>query len=415
MPGKVYHRKHYLDKIRPFYRSDMIKVITGIRRCGKSFLMLSIIEELKESKVAAKDIIYLNLDKRGYRGIRTPERLEAEIDSNIKDHDFKYLLIDEIQNVEGFEEVINGFREEGNCSVFITGSNSYLLSGELITKLTGRFIEINMFTLSFAEYLEMKAFLGKEVVDINQEFNDYLRFGGFPKSLEFDEPQAKATYVENVVQQIFEKDIKARRKIRNRDIFARVMTYIINNFGAPTNLSNIIDHFKNVERVHIKRETLAAYIQLLENAKIIYKCTRFDMKSRKSLRSEEKYYLADLGIYFARNTDTRINFGPALENALYMQLKSMDYSVSVSRIGKLECDFVVRKQDDYSYIQVCMTIADKHIEEREYRLFTLIRDSYPKYLFTLDPLIQKREGVIHLNLISFLEGDNELPLRNGNG
>lgn len=408
MPSKIYKRERYLEKIRPFYESDIIKVITGIRRCGKSFLMLSAIEELETSGVNSKDIIYLNLDKRGYRSIKTPERLEVEIESYIADDAFKYLFIDEIQNVKGFEEVINGFREEGNCSIFITGSNSYLLSGELVTKLTGRYVEIDMFTLSFAEYLEMKSFLGKPLADTSDELNEYLTYGGFPQSLDFDNAEAKATYIESVIKQIFEKDIKGRNKIRNQDVFERVATYIINNYGAPTSLTNIVDYFSNVERIQIKRETLANYLRLLENAKVIYRCPRFDMKSRKSLRSEEKYYLADLGIYFARSTDTRINFGPALENVLFVHLKTFGYSVSVGRIGKLECDFIARKQNDYSYIQVSMTIADKSVEDREYRPFSLIRDNYPQYLFTLDPLLQKRDGVTHLNLLTFLAENKEL-------
>jgi len=408
MQKKIYPRKRYLDKIRPFYHSDMIKVITGIRRCGKSFLMLSVVEELEAAGIATKDIIYLNLDKRGNLGIKTPQRLEDEIVSKLIDDDFKYILIDEIQNVKGFEEIINGFREDGNCSIFITGSNSYLLSGELVTKLTGRYIEIDMFTLSFSEYLEMKTFLGKAVADSNREFNEYLSSGGFPQSLEFDDASEKATYIENVIKQIFEKDIKGRRKIRNREVFDRVMTYVINNFGTPTNLTNIVEYFHKTERIHIKRETLAGYIKLLENARVIYKCPRFDMKSRKSLRSEEKYYLADLGIYFAQNTDTRINYGSALENILFVHLKTLGYAVSVGRIGKLECDFIVRKKERYSYIQVNMTIADRLVEDREYKPFSLIRDNYPQYLFTLDPLLQKRDGVAHLNLLSFLEEDKDL-------
>jgi len=410
LAGKIYHRERYLEKVRPFYTSDLIKVITGIRRCGKSCLMLSVIEELMQSGVHAKDIIYLNLDKRGYRSVKTPERLEAEIECNLKDEDFKYLFIDEIQNVRGFEEVINGFREEGRFSIFVTGSNSYLLSGELVTKLTGRYIEIDMFTLSFSEYLEMKAFLGKATSDTNQEFNEYLLYGGFPQSLELDDVESKTTYIQNVVTQIVEKDIKGRRKIRNLDVFDRVMTYVINNYGSPTSLSNIVEYFKNVERVHIKRTTLANYIKLLENAKVIYKCPRFDMKSRRSLRSEEKYYLADLGIYYARNTDVRINHGSALENVLFIQLKTRGYAVSVGRIGKLECDFIVRKRKSYSYIQVSMTIVEKTVEDREYQPFSFIKDNYPQYLFTLDPLLQRRDGVTHLNLRSFLEEDGELSI-----
>ena len=344
--NKIYTRRYYIDKIRGFYHSDLIKVITGIRRCGKSCFMLSVIEDLKAAGVKEKDIIYLNLDKRGYRRIKTADSLEAAIESLITDDDFKYLFIDEVQNVKDFEEVINGFREDGKFSIFITGSNSYLLSGELATKLTGRYIELEMFTLNFREYLEMKAFFGKEIkADKAEEFNEYIRFGGFPKVIEFESLSDKEAYVTDVVSQILDKDVIRHRKIRNRSVFDKLMTYVINNFGATMSLSGIAEYFKKQEHVTVKSETLSSYLQILENAKIIYKCPRFDVKSKKSLRSEQKYYLADLGIYFSRNVDARINYGPVLENIVYTYLSAKNYKISVGRIGALECDFITRVND----------------------------------------------------------------------
>lgn len=404
----LYRREQYLKKIRPFYDNALIKVITGIRRCGKSCLMETIIEELKERGVAEKDIVYLDLEKRGYRSIKTPDHLEAAIDGSLTDADFKYLFIDEAQNVEGYEEVVNAYNADGGFSTFITGSNSYLLSGELMTKLTGRYVEFEMFPLSFAEYLGMKRHLGKEVADTRREFEEYLRYGGFPRSLEYDDQDAKARYIEDVVRQIIEKDIKARRKIRHVDTFEKVMAYVINNFGAPTSLTNLVDHFNRVENIRVQRRTIASYIQALVDAKVLYRCARFDLKSRASLRGEEKYYLADPGIYFARNVDTRLNYGPSLENALYLYLRSRDYRLSVGRIGKFECDFIARRRNAYAYIQVAMSIADRSTEEREYRPFRNIRDGYPRYLFTLDPLLQEREGVNHLNLADFMADDRDL-------
>lgn len=370
--------------------------------------MATIVEELKERGISEKDIIYLDLDKRGNRSIKTPDQLEAAIESRLVDDDFKYLFIDEVQNVLNYEEVVNAFNTDGGFSIFITGSNSYLLSGELMTKLTGRYVEFEMFTLSFSEFLAMKGFLGIETADERIEFEEYLRYGGFPRSLEYGDTEAKAHYIEDVVNQIVEKDIRSRNKIRNVDAFERVTTYIVNNYGAPTSLTNLLDHFRNVEKIAIERRTISSYIQMLVDAKILYKCQRFDLKSKKSLRGEEKYYLADPGIYFARNVDVRLNYGPALENALYIYLRSRGYKLSVGRIGKLECDFIVRKFDLYAYIQVSMTIADCGVEEREYRPFSYIKDGYPRYLFTLDPLLQRREGVRHLNMIDFMRNDEEL-------
>lgn len=409
MGKKIYVREYYLDKIRGFYESDLIKVVTGIRRSGKSCFLLSVMEDLKKRGVAEKDIIYLNLDKRGYTKIKTTDALEAAIEECILDGDFKYLFIDEIQNVKNFEEVVNSFREDGNFSIFITGSNSYLLSGELSTKLTGRYIEIEMFPLNFREFLEMKKFLGKPVKENTlEEFNEYIRYGGFPKTLEFDSPSDKELYVSDVISQIIDKDVTKHRKIRNKAVFERVMTYVINNFGSTTSLSALSDYFKRNEHISILPETLNTYLGILENAKIIYKCPRFDVKSKKSLRGEQKYYLADLSIYFSRNVDARINFGPVLENIAYTYLSAKGYKISVGRIGNLECDFITRINDEYRYIQVAMTIMDEKTENREYAPFEKIRDNYPKYLLTMDALLQKRDGVIHKNIVDFIANNEEL-------
>jgi len=404
----IYAREYYLKKIRGFYNSDLIKVITGIRRCGKSCFLQSVINDLISAGIDAKDIVYLDLDARKYKNITTAEKLESAIEKAICDNSFKYIFIDEIQNVSGFETVINGFRSDGNCSIFITGSNSYMLSGELVTKLTGRYVEIEIFTLNFNEYLGMKQFLGKPVKSVAEEFTEYIRNGGFPKTLEFDSAQDKELYIENIIAQIIKKDIKKYRRIRSWSLFERVMNYLFNNFGAPVSLKNILSYFKNEEHLPIRPETLSKYIEILENAKLLYKCPRFDVKSKKSLRNEQKYYLADLSIYYARTVDARINYGPVLENVLFTYLKSCGYAVSVGKIGKLECDFITRKNLDYSYIQVAMTIIDKKTEDREYLPYENIRDNYPKYLFTLDPLLQKRNGIIHKNLAQFLANGDEL-------
>lgn len=404
----IFMREEYLNKIRGFYHSDVIKVITGIRRCGKSFFLLSVMEDLKKNGIPESNIISINLDKREFRKIKTADQLEEAIDSHITDQTQKYIFIDEIQNVINFEEVINGYREEGH-SVFITGSNSYLLSGELITKLTGRYVEIEMFTLTFYEYLEMKKFLGKDISqNVAEEFTTYIRDGGFPKSLEFDCTEDRTLYVQSVIAQIFEKDISANKKIRNRAAFDKIQTYIINNFGSTVSASNIAEYLKK-EKIAVKENTVHQYIQMLENAKIIYKCQRFDLKSKKSLKTEQKYYLADLSIYYSKNVDGRINYGPVLENILYCYLKAKGYRLSVGKIGNLECDFIVRKNvDDYFYIQVAMTIAEEATEEREYRPFTKIRDNYPKYLFTTDILLQKRDGIKHVNMVDFIKKNETL-------
>lgn len=404
---RLYKREDYLKKIRGFYHdTELIKVITGVRRCGKSCLMETIAKEIKESGIPESNIVYLKLDKRGFRSITTADQLDKLIETSCKADGIKYLFIDEVQNVEGFEEVINGYREEEEYSIFITGSNSYLLSGELVTKLTGRYLEFEIHTLNFKEYLEMKAFLGKSVGnDLTAEFDQYILDGGFPKALQY-EGDNKETYIKGIIQEIFNKDIRKRVTIRKKSVFETVQRYIINNFGATMSLSNMLDDLSN-NGCRIRRETLFRYIQILEDAKIIYSCNRFDLKSRKSISGEQKYYLADLGFYFATNTDKRINYGPMMENIVFNYARSKGYDVSVGRIGKLECDFILSKSPfNYAYIQVSMTImASRETEEREYKPLESIRDNYPKYLLTRNDLIQHRNGIEHFNLAPFMNDD----------
>lgn len=403
---KLYRREKYLQRIRGFYHdTGMIKVITGIRRCGKSCLMQTIADEIKENGTPAKNIIYINLDKRGYKSIRTADQLEELLDQVCQEQGIKYLFIDEIQNVSGFEEVLNAFREDEEYSIFITGSNSYLLSGELITKLTGRYIEFEIFPLTFDEYLNMKQFMGQSVdYDVTVEFEKYIREGGFPKTLEYENTEDKRTYIHSVLSEIFKKDIRGRVKIRHVSAFEQVQRYIINNFGATTSLTNILEDLHKAGS-DIKRETLNRYIQILIDAKILHNCERFDLKSRRSIGGEQKYYLTDLGFYFAFNTDNRVNYGPVLENIVYIYARSNGYSVSVGRIGRLECDFILRSRNQqYSYVQVAMTILNSiETENREYSPLESIRDNYPKYVITRNDLIQQRNGIIHVNIGPFMK------------
>lgn len=406
---KIFKREKYLSKIRGFYfANDLIKVITGIRRSGKSTLMETISNELAEQGINSANIVYINLDKREYKNIKTSDDLESLIESKTKNiQGNKYLFIDEIQNVKNFELTINAFREEGDFSIFITGSNSYLLSGELITKLTGRYIEFEIFPLTFDEYLEMKKFYSMEIKpDLTQELNEFITNGGFPRSLFFENPIDKRNYTTSLVKEIFEKDIKRGVKIRNKSTFEIVKNYIISNFGATVSVNNITKNLKKAG-FSITIETVSRYIEILIDAKILYACNRFDQKSKQYLKGEKKYYLADLSFYYALNTDNRINFGPSLENIVFIYAKSKGYSVSVGKIGQLECDFILRDlANNYSYIQVAYTIlASLETENREYTPLEKIKDNFPKYVMTTDYLEQKRNGIKHVNLIEFIKNN----------
>ena len=409
---KLYKREKYLKKIRGFYdATDIIKVVTGVRRCGKSSLMLTIADELIDRGIAEDNIIYIDLDKRGYRNIKSADQLDALIEEKTMSiKGTKYLFIDEVQNVDGFEEVLNGFRSEEDYSIFVTGSNSYLLSGELATKLTGRHIEIEMLPLNFYEYVDMKRFLGKEVnVNIYHEFEEFIRDGGFPGSLHYNTYEDKLLYTKSLIGQIFDKDIKNHKKIKDKYLFEVVQKFVVNNFGAIISIGSIYDYLVG-QKINVDRRTIKSYIEVLENAKIIYSCDLFDMKSKKVLDGEKKYYLADLSIYYALNTDNRINYGPVLENVLFSYLKSRNYNLSVGRIGNLECDFIARYGvDEYFYIQVSKNIEDKKTEEREYKPFYEIKELYPRYLFVYDLILQKNiNGIKNVNIVDFIYNKEDL-------
>ena len=408
---KIYKRENYLKKIRGFYNdSEMIKIITGIRRCGKSSLLDMIKTELIDSGVDKKNIIDIKLDKRPYRSIKTPEQLEDLIDSFLIDKDFKYLFIDEVQNVKNYEPVVESYRNEGNISIFITGSNSYLLSGELATKLTGRKIEIEMLPLNFYEYIQMKKFYKKEINNnIYMEFTEYIRNGGFPGAIKYDNSEDRNRYIQNIISDIFNKDIKPNEKIKNKDLFNSIQKFVINNFGSMISVSSIKEYY-NSKKISIDDRTIERYLNILENAKILYRCDAFDIKSKEVLKGERKYYLADTSIYFSQNTDNRINYGPILENILHNYLISKDYSLSVGKIGKLECDFIARKDNEnYFYIQVTKNIEKEETEEREYRPFYEIRDMYPRYLFLMDFIINKNvDGINNVNIVDFIANNEEL-------
>ena len=410
MYKNVYPREKYLSKIRPFFTSDIIKVITGIRRCGKSFILKGIINELLENGVPSEHIIYIPLDRRGYKNIKTPELLEEKIESMIKEERQYYIFIDEVLNVHEFESVIQAYAEEGH-SLFLTGSNSYLLSDEISTKLTGRYLKFETYTLDFQEYLDMKKYFDLPIGnDMYDEFNEYILNGGFPKTLEFDDVDARQVYTRGIIGEIFEKDIKTRKRISNVPVYERVQTFLLNNYSAPFSLTNLMECLSK-EGFATKASTVRSYIEELKKAKIVYECNRFDLKSKQAVKREQKYYLADLSIYFTMNTDNRLSYGPSLENIVYLYLISHDYQVSVGRIGKLECDFIVRdKNQNYAYIQVTYTMqgedikTTERIKEREYRPFRNIKDGYPRYIISLDKFRDQQEGVKHINAIDLFLG-----------
>ena len=406
---KLYRRENYLSKIRGFYHdTELIKVITGIRRCGKSCLMQTIAEELKEAGVQSENIVYINLDKRGFKSIKTPEQLEEVIDKSCTAEGIKYLFIDEVQNIKNFEPVINAWREDGNISIFLTGSNSYLLSGELATKLTGRYIEVDMYPLTFEEYLNMKQFLNIPLNDDSQELTNFIYEGGFPYALKLRTTEAKKEYTENLIEEIFQKDIRSRLKIRNRVAFDAIMKYFIANFGAPTNLTNIVKDL-NARGIKVKIETANKYILALENAKILIRCDRFDMKSRKSLIGDKKYYLSDTSFRYALLGQKNMDYGHIYENIVAIELLRRGYEVYVGVLGDKEVDFIVIKNGYKTYIQVSDDISRETTINREITPLLAIRDAYPKIIIanTKHPDYDI-EGIKVIDIANWLAGVSQI-------
>lgn len=416
---KFYRRETYIARINKFRdECELIKVLTGVRRCGKSTILHILEDDLKREGINENNILYIDLNKRPYKSIKTTDELEKIIDDKFKNIDgIKYLFIDEVQNVTKFEESIESYRLEGDYSIFITGSNSYLLSGELITKLTGRYIEFNINTLSFGEYLDIKRFFKKEVSpNLDDEFIKYILEGGFPLAAKYDDPSQKKDYILSIIDEIYKKDIKKNNKIRDKSLFNQVMTYIINNFGATTSVNNLCDYLEKINKHRPSKHTIYSYLNILVNAKILCRCSRFDLKSKKSLNGYEKYYLTDLSFYYATNADLRINYGPVLENVCYNYFKENNYTISIGKIGLLEIDFILSKpfNQGYAYVQVCKTLDngiydDNGISEVEYREFSpleKIKDNYKKIVLTLDKLEKNKNGILSKNIISILLESN---------
>ena len=273
------------------------------------------------------------------------------------------------------------------------------------------YLPFETYTLDFSEYLEMKRFFSLEIdQDLFVEFDEFILNGGFPKTLEFADADARQVYTRGIIGEIFEKDIKTRKRVSNLAVFERVQSFLLNNYAAPFSITNLLNTLKK-EGISTKPATVRSYIEYLKKAKVVYECNRFDLKSKKAVKREQKYYLADLAIYFSINTDNRLSYGPSLENIVYLYLASHNYQVSIGRIGNLECDFIVRdSRQQYAYIQVAYTLhgedeqATEKIKEREYKPFRSIQDGYPRYIISLDRFRDQQEGVHHINAIDLFLG-----------
>ena len=411
---KLYKREKYLNKVRPYYDdTETIKIITGVRGCGKTSLLELIIDELQERSVKEENIIKVNLEKRPYKGVTTPKQLIDIIREQAHGVDgIKYLFIDEIHNVADYETVLNVCCKNGEFSAFITSSNGYILKAKHIAKLTFRYAYFEMNTLTFDEYLEMKKFYGNKVSDnIDEEFARFLMDGAFPYVVQNDISDGQKKYAKEILNEIFEKDIRKHKRVKNPDVFETIEHYIINNYGKPISIKGIQESLAEKFGKTIRKELLYNYLGILEDARIVYKCSRFDMDNKRVLNGKEKYYLADISFYFAIDIYNVLDREQALENIVFIYAISLDYAAATCKIGRKTVDFIMQDSEmDYIYIQVTDYLDNGEVletgrtdkEEAEYKPLEKIRDSYPKCVLTLDKVMRKRNGIKQWNMISHM-------------
>ena len=390
-------REIYLKKIRDFYNSNLIKILVGIRRCGKSIILEQIIQELREKGIDNEHIIYINFEFIEFENLIDYKELNKYVKNRIKDDQLYYLFFDEIQNVDNFEKVINSLRASQNVSIFITGSNSRLLSEELSTVLSGRYVSFRINPLSYKEVLEL---LGKSK-STDEIFEDYMKWGSLPNRFDFKREEAIKNYLYGVFDSIILRDVVERLKIRDTSLFNLILQYAIDTIGREFSAENIINFLKNEGR-DVSTLTIYSYLDALCKSLLIRKVYRYDIHGRAILKTLNKYYVTDLGIAQIKNTNTEIDKSYAIENIVYNELIIKGYDVFTGKTKKGEIDFVATKPNRKIYIQVTFSIPNEETKEREFGAFSIINDNYPKYVISLDKLNYEYNGIKHVNLIDFL-------------
>lgn len=392
-------REKYLSKIREFYDSDLIKIITGIRRCGKSVLLKQIMNELKDNGIKDDHIIYINFEDVEYYFISDYLDLNKYVKSKITDNQKYYLLFDEIQMVEKWEKGVNSFKATLNVSIFVTGSNSKLLSSELATLLSGRYVSFKVQPFAFSEVLKLKNLKDKR--DIQDAFNDYLLWGGLPQRFEFKTSDGMKTYLADVFDAIVLKDIVKRHNIKNVTLFQRVMEYLITNPSQSFSPSKMLGKFERA-KIPISTKTVYECLDYAEETFLMNKVHAYDIRGKKILSRNDKYYLTDLGLGQILNVNKKVQFGAYLENIVYNELIYRGYNVSIGNNNGKEIDFVATKHNLIEYYQVTYSLQNEETEEREFGAYKNIEDNYPKYVISTDTLDYSQNGIIHKNIIDWL-------------
>ena len=397
-------RDEYIKKIVPFIDKDVIKVLTGIRRSGKSVMLKLLMEELKNRGINENQFIYINFENLKYRNLKNYERLYDFILNKVDDkYKSYYIFLDEIQEVEEWERCVNSLRvdEDFNFDIYITGSNAKLLSGELSTYLAGRYVEFVVYPFSFKEFFEIMKEKNKEI-DLKKVFQDYVKFGGMPflHNLDYNF-EASMQYLQDLYASIILKDITQRNNIRDTDLLERIINYVVMNIGNTFSATSISKFFKSENR-KVATETILNYIKACEEAFLVYRVARNDLLGKKILNVNEKYYIADHGIREAIMENNQKNINQVLENIVYFEMLRRGYNVKIGKVDNLEVDFVCKKNDETIYIQVSYLLASEDTKEREFSVLENIKDNYPKYVLSMDEFNMSRNGIKHINLIEFL-------------
>lgn len=395
-------REMYMSRIRPFMNSDLIKVMTGIRRSGKSVMLELIKEELLAAGVKPEQFIAINFEDLRYTHLLTAKALHEEIMARAVAITGKvYLFFDEIQEVKDWEKCVNSLRVTLNCDIYITGSNAKLLSGELATYLAGRYVEFVIYPFSFSEFMELYCTVEPAASEA-QAFQKYLLAGGMPylaNLLYKEEPSRQ--YLTDVFNSVQLKDIVKRNKVRDVDLLERIIAYVMANVGTTFSASSLVKFFKNEQR-NVAAETILNYLKYCTDAYLFYQVKRQDLQGKQLLSTNEKYYIADHGIREAVFGGNLRDINLILENIVYMELLRRGYKVTVGKVGDKEIDFVCEKRDQKLYVQVCYLLASEDTIQREFGIYDNIADNFPKYVVSLDEFDMSRNGIKHRNIRDFL-------------
>lgn len=393
-------RKEYIDYLIKFKDMELIKVVTGVRRCGKSTLFIQYIDYLKQNSINDDHIVFINMEDMKYEELSDYKNLYNYINEKIVDNGKYYILLDEIQNVDKYEKAIDSLLIKGNCDIYITGSNAYMLSGELATLLSGRYIEIKMLPFSFKEYVSYYKNDNNGYEDL---FNKYINSSSFPYSIYFKEEIILTNYLEDIYNSIIIKDISMRIQKIDISLLNRIVKFMFDSVGSMLSINNIANKLTS-SGYKIDNKTVSKYLKLLTDSMLFYKVERYNVKGKNILSSLEKYYAVDIGIRNIKLGRRYSDLGHIIENIVFLELIRRKYEVYIGFIQDGEIDFAAFKNGNIEYYQVTLSLIDKNVMERETKSLKNIHDNYPKYILTLDKIGTNTniDGIRHINLIDWL-------------